>query len=233
MEEAKKISVTPPTGAPKVVALIAALMIIREGIALFWENMSTVSPDAALNIFFGIMEIILAGILIIILNIVSFGVTFLQKLYIWWIMLILGALVIMFEIFASEFSVLAAATTGMLLGGVLVIIAAILEFISGKEKMKHSQLVALFGAAYTVFEIIILFLFPTAQNIYHGIIGIIFVALLLISMQNKIDLKIKYEWWVVLIIGFVLYAWVHTSFADFGVGGTIVLISFILMLLSY
>jgi hypothetical protein len=233
MGETKKvqISVTPPSGAAKVVALIAALMIIREGIALFWASVGP--PLIALNIFYGIMEIILAGILIIVLNIVNFGVKFFQKLYLWWVILIIGALVIMFEIFASGFSVLTAATTGMLLGGVLVIIAAILEFMTGKEKMKASQLVALFGAAYTIFEVVILFLSPTIQNVYHGIIGIIFVALLLISMQNKFDLKIKYEWWVVLIIGFVLYSWVHTGFAAFGVGGTIVLISFILMLLTY
>ena len=69
MGETSKVVLTAPKGAPKVVALIAALMIIREGIALFW----TLIP---INTFYGIMEIILAGILIIALNIVDFGVEF-------------------------------------------------------------------------------------------------------------------------------------------------------------
>ncbi|MFW9951374.1 MAG: hypothetical protein ACFFKA_14750, partial [Candidatus Thorarchaeota archaeon] len=84
-----------------------------------------------------------------------------------------------------------------------------------------------FGAAYTIFEVIVLFWVGGPQNIYHGIIGIIFVLLLLIAMQKKVDLKIKYEWWIVLIIGFVLFTWVAP-----GIGGTIVLISFVLMLLA-
>jgi len=221
-----KFSVTAPSGATKVIALMAALVIIREGIALFW----TLAP---LNIFYGIMEIILAGILIIVLNIVDFGVPFFKKLYKWWIILILGLLVMLFEILAlflfSTNPIFQMAFAGFyLLGGILTIIAAILELIAGKEKMKASQIVALFGAVYTIFEVIVLFTVGGQQNIYHGIIGIIFVALLLISMQKKIDLKIKYEWWVVLIIGFVLFSWVGP-----GIGGTIILISFILMLLAY
>jgi len=221
-----KFSVTAPSGATKVVALMAALVLIREGIWLFWNS-------SGINIFFGIMEIILAGILIIVLNIVDFGVPFFKKLFLWWIILILGILVLMFEIFASGYNILTAASTGFLLGGLLVVIAAILELVASKQKMKASQIVALFGAAYTIFEIILLFLTSSTsplftQNIYHGILGIIFVALLLISMQKKIDLKIKYEWWVVLIIGFVLFSWVGS-----GIGGTIILISFILMLLAY
>jgi len=221
-----KFSVTAPSGATKVVALMAALVLIREGIWLFWNT-------AGINIFFGIMEIILAGILIIVLNIVDFGVPFFKKLFLWWIILILGILVLMFEIFASGYDILAAASTGFLLGGLLVVIAAILELVASKQKMKASQIVALFGAAYTIFEVILLFLNPSTQTIYHGILGIIFVALLLISMQKKIDLKIRYEWWVVLIIGFVLYSWVTSiPSVTFGTGGTIVLISFILMLLA-
>lgn len=221
-----KFSVTAPSGATKVVALMAALVLIREGIWLFWNT-------ADINIFFGIMEIILAGILIIVLNIVDFGVPFFKKLFLWWIILILGILVLMFEIFASGYDILAAASTGFLLGGLLVVIAAILELVASKQKMKASQIVALFGAAYTIFEVILLFLNPSTQTIYHGILGIIFVALLLISMQKKIDLKIRYEWWVVLIIGFVLYSWVTSiPSVTFGTGGTIVLISFILMLLA-
>ncbi|NHJ23278.1 MAG: hypothetical protein EAX89_01795 [Candidatus Lokiarchaeota archaeon] len=221
-----KFSVTAPSGATKVVALMAALVLIREGIWLFWNT-------ADINIFFGIMEIILAGILIIVLNIVDFGVPFFKKLFLWWIILILGILVLMFEIFASGYDILTAASTGFLLGGLLVVIAAILELVASKQKMKASQIVALFGAAYTIFEVILLFLNPSTQTIYHGILGIIFVALLLISMQKKIDLKIRYEWWVVLIIGFVLYSWVTSiPSVTFGTGGTIVLISFILMLLA-
>jgi hypothetical protein len=185
------------------------------------------------------MEIILAGILIIVLTIVDFGVPFFKKLFLWWIILILGLVILMFEILALyHFGLLLSPldpvpnmliNTGVfLLGGILTIIAAILKLVASKQKMKASQIVALFGAAYTIFEIGILFWSSTTQSIYHGILGIVFVVLLLISMQKKVDLKIKYEWWVVLIIGFVLFSWVGS-----GIGGTIILISFILMLLAY
>lgn len=220
-ETSSKIKVTAPSSAPVVVALMAGLIVIREGIGLFWTL-------NGLLIFYGIMEIILAGILLIALNIVDFGVEPLKKLYTWWIMLILGILVIMFEIFASSFNIIAAFSTGMLLGGVLIVIAAVLEFVSAKEKMKPSQIVALFGVVYTIIEIIILFSSLNAQNVYHGIIGIIFIVILLLSMQKKVNLRIPYEWWVVLIIGFVLFSWILP-----GAGGTIILISFILMLLAY
>jgi len=220
-ETSSKIKVTAPSSAPIVVALIAGLLVIREGIGLFWTL-------NGLLIFYGIMEIIIAGILLIALNIVDFGVEPLKKLYTWWIILILGILVIMFEIFASNFSIIDAISSGMLLGGVLTVIAAVLEFMSAKEKMKPSQIVALFGVVYTVIEIIILFYFGGGQNIYHAIIGIIFIIILLLSMQKKVNLKVPYEWWVVLIIGFVLFSWILS-----GAGGTIILISFILMLLAY
>jgi len=220
-ETSSKIKVTAPSGAPTIVAFIAGLIVIREGIGLFWTL-------NGLFIFYGIIEIILAGILFIVLNIVDFGVEFFKKLHTWWFMLILGALVIMFEIFASNFSLISAIASGFLLGGVLIIIAAIVELMSEKEKMKPSQIVALFGVVYTVIEIIILFLSPTIQNVYHGIIGIIFIVILLLSMQKKVNLKVPYEWWVVLIIGFVLFSWILS-----GAGGTIILISFILMLLAY
>ena len=222
-----KISVKAPSGATKVVALMAALVIIREGIALFWN----LTP---LNIFYGIMEIVLAGILVIVLNLIDFGVPFFNKLFKWWIILIIGLLVLMFELLALV--LLPLTTLGMMmvvgtfiLGGLLTIIAAILELTASKQKMKASLIVALFGAVYAIFESIVLFAIGGGWNIYHGIIGIIFVAILLIiSMQTKIDIKIKYEWWVVLIIGFVLLTWVTP-----GIGGTLVLISFILMLLAY
>ncbi|MFW9949802.1 MAG: hypothetical protein ACFFKA_06725 [Candidatus Thorarchaeota archaeon] len=221
-----KFSITAPSGAARIVALMAALVVIREGITLFW----TLVP---LNIFYGIMEIIFAGILIIVLNIVDFGIPFFKNLYKWWIILILGFLIMLFEILAlylvTTIPLFQMIIAGIyLLGGMLTIISAILELMVGKEKMKASQVVALFGVVYTIFEVIVLFTIGGQQNIYHGIIGIIFIVLLLISMQKKIDLKIKYEWWVVLIIGFVLFSWVNP-----GIGGTIILISFILMLLAY
>ena len=222
-----KFSVKAPSGATKVVALMAALVIIREGIALFW----ILTP---LNIFYGIMEIVLAGILVIVLNLIDFGVPFFNKLFTWWIILIVGLLVMLFEILGlylvttSILTQLALAGT-YLLGGILTVIAAILELTASKQKTKSSLIVALFGAVYAIFESIVLFAIGGGWNIYHGIIGIIFVAILLIiSMQTKIDIKIKYEWWVVLIIGFVLLTWVTP-----GIGGTLVLISFILMLLAY
>ena len=62
-------------------------------------------------------------------------------------------------------------------------------------------------------------------------LGIIVVILLLLSMYEKIKF-IPYQWWMVLILGFILYGWVIPAGVSGGTGGTIVLISFILMLLE-
>ena len=67
-----KFSVKAPSGATKVLGLMAALVIIKGGIELFWNtNPNPVSHG--LLVFYGIMLIILAGILIIILDFIDFG----------------------------------------------------------------------------------------------------------------------------------------------------------------
>ncbi|MFX1448245.1 MAG: hypothetical protein ACFFCG_08915, partial [Promethearchaeota archaeon] len=61
----------------------------------------------------------------------------------------------------------------------------------------------------------------------RAIIGIIFAIFLILTLYEKIDIKIPYSWWVVLIIGFVVVTWVS------GVSGTIIMVAFILLLMAY
>ena len=63
--------------------------------------------------------------------------------------------------------------------------------------------------------------------IARGIVGIIFAIILLLTLYDKIDIKIPYAWWVVLIIGFVIFTWIS------GVSGTIIMVAFILILMAF
>jgi hypothetical protein len=54
-----------------------------------------------------------------------------------------------------------------------------------------------------------------------------FNSILLLTLFDKIDIKIPYSWWVVLIIGFVIFTWVS------GVSGTIIMVAFILLLMAF
>ena len=107
-------------------------------------------------------------------------------------------------------------------------------------------MVAIIGIVFTGLEIVILFSDPEPANIWDGIVGIIVILLLLLSMYDKIKF-IPYQWWMVLILGFILYGWVVAPILDIGnimgllfiltfpltgTGGTLILVSFILMLLE-
>ena len=65
------------------------------------------------------------------------------------------------------------------------------------------------------------------EKIIGEVLGIIFAIVLLLTLFDKIDIKIPYSWWVVLIIGFVIFTWVS------GVSGTIIMVAFILLLMAY
>ncbi len=102
--------------------------------------------------------------------------------------------------------------------------AAILEFLSQKKSYAPSKIVAVIGAGYLIYESI---MFILRGNIALAIVGIIFGIILLLTLFDKIDIKIPYSWWVVLIIGFVIFTWVS------GVSGTIIMVAFILLLMAF
>ncbi len=201
MGESSKVAIS----ASKVVALIGTLILIRDSIFYFY-TMDWVA------ILFGILGLIIAFVVFDSLEIID-----LKKLkipYIWWVLLIIGAVLLLFEYIAGP----------SYLAGILVITAAIIEILSQKKSYTASKLVAVIGAGYLIFESI---MFILGGNIAIAIVGIIFGVILLLTLFDKIDIKIPFSWWVVLIIGFVIFTWVSS------VSGTIIVVAFILILMAF
>jgi len=207
MEEEAKVGIS----ASKVVALVGVLIIIRESILYFY------TPDT-FNILYGILALVFAAVIFISLELID-----LRKVkipYLWWLLLIFGVLLILFAWLSSM----------TYLGGTLVILAAILEILS-KRAYVQSKIVSLVGALFAIYECVWLFMAGDVVLLVNGIFGIIFAIILILTLQNKIDVKIPYVWWVVLIIGFIIFTWV-SSF-NVGIGGTVILTAVILILMEY
>ncbi len=201
MGESSKVGIS----ASKVVALIGTLILIRDSIFYFYTT-------NWMAILFGILGLIIAFLVFDSLEIIDF-----KKLkipYIWWVLLIIGIVLLLFEYLVGP----------SYLAGILVITAAIIEILSQKKSYAASKIVALIGACYLIYEAI---MFILGGNIALAIVGIIFGIILLLTLFDKIDIKIPYSWWVLLIIGFVIFSWVS------GVSGTIIMVAFILLLMAY
>jgi hypothetical protein len=223
------LAFTGPEGAPKIVALMAALSTLLQANNLFWAG---VNGANAIWVVCGVFLTILGLLLILTLDILNFGdptlkkIEIFEKFYRFEVLLIFGALILLFEALSINFLIINAGALAVLLGGILVITAMILEIMRKQGKdIKPSKVVALVGIILAFVEIIFQFMGLSLASIWDGIVGVIVVILLLLSMYEKIKF-IPYQWWMVLILGYILFGWVGT------LGGTLVLISFILMLLE-
>ena len=248
------LSFVGPEGASRIVTLMAALVIILQANYFFWtlgiDLIRTQGPDLfyGLNVFCGIMLYIIGVIIILMIGIVEISVKYLEKvemlekLYRFEILFVFAALTLLFEVLGTFYlkdNLNYTVYLSVLIGGVLLVIAAVLEIIKEKD-IKPSKVMILCGCGYAVFEAIILFITTPLvfENYWDGSIAIIIVILLLLAIFNKIKF-IPYEWWMVLIFGVILWGWVNPaqtviglpSVSGGGVGGTLVLILFIFMLL--
>lgn len=206
MGESSKVDLS----ASRVVALIGILILIRDCIGYFMNFAS--HPLPWLPILLGIFGVIIAIVVFDSLEIIDF-----KKLkipYIWWVLLIIGAVLILFELLVGP----------DYLAGILVVTAAVIEILSQKKEYVASKIVAIVGAAWLIYESI---MFILGGNIAIAIVGIIFAIVLIITLIDKIDIKIPYAWWILLIIGFVIFTWVSA------VSGTIIMVAFILLLMAY
>ena len=92
------ISFTGPEGAAKVVALMAALSTILQGSDLFWQGINVVN---GFSIFYGLMLVILAVVLILAIDILDFSgdtlkkFEWFQQLYRFEILLLIGCLILL------------------------------------------------------------------------------------------------------------------------------------------
>ena len=204
MGESSKVGIS----ASKVVALIGTLVLIKLCIDFFFTAYW-------LAILIGIFGLIIAFVVFDSLEIIDF-----KKLkipYIWWVLLIIGILLLLLEFLVSSFE-------STFLAGILLVTAAIIEILSQKKSYTASKIVALIGAGWLIYESV---MFIFRGDIARAVVGIIFAIVLLLTLFDKIDIKIPYSWWVVLIIGFVIFTWVTP------VSGTIIMVAFILLLLAY
>jgi hypothetical protein len=207
MGESSKVGIS----ASRVIALIGILVLIRESITYFYSA-------NWVAILLGVIGLLIALVVFDSLEIIDF-----KKLkipYIWWVLLIIGILLLLFRYLASP-------TYTSFLAGILVVTAAILEMLSQKKSYTASKIVALIGACWLIYESILYILSGNISLIGRAVVGIIFAIILLLTLYGKIDIKIPYSWWVVLLIGFVIFTWVTP------ISGTILMVAFILILMAY
>ncbi|MFX0036821.1 MAG: hypothetical protein ACFE9I_14420 [Candidatus Hermodarchaeota archaeon] len=189
------------TTASKVVAFIAFLFMMMEAITLFY------AVDAGADdiiILYGVLIIILAAVLFISLDFID-----LKKFkipYTWWILLVIGILLVIFAILAESTNYLPAA---------LVLLAFLLEFLLKKKEYQASKLVALLGGAMGIYDCIIIFmsgdfieLFGMEYLYVNAVFGIIFAVILILTTQTKINIRIPFIWWIVAFVGFFFFAWI-------------------------
>ena len=234
---------------PRIVALIALLVVFAEAVNNYWTGSAALPALAGVGqIAIAVLLMIIDAILMIaiIANVVDLKLEILKKLYNWIVLLIIGVLVLLLELSAVNWDGVVAWTGGSILGGLLVLIAAVLEIVaSKKENLSPAKLLTLVGIICAIVDIILLIattvnvlmplyvLVPSVATqlavgraIYYIVIAIILVIILLIIVQNKIKVKfLKYQWWLILIIGFIFYNWYAGQ-----ITGIIILIAFIIMI---
>lgn len=204
----KKVSISNTSiglTTSKLVALCGALQIIIDAIAAF--------NAGGLAILGGVLGLVFAVFIFVSLQIVE--IKKFKLPYEWWLLLIFGIIMILLDFWVA----------GSFLGGVILIIAALLELLIAKRTVSASRFVCAVGAGWTIYDGIFMFI-AGGVGIVSGIIGLILGAILLISILVKG--KIPFEWWTVLLIGFIL----RYLLIGFGMSGTIVLIGFLLILVA-
>lgn len=208
MGETSKVGIS----ASKVVALIAALVVLREAIAYFY-----IAQIDTLYILWGIIALIIAVFVFLSLEIID-----LRKIkvpYIWWVLLILGIVLLLIALFY----------TGQYLGCTLLLTAFLIEFMSQKKTYTASKIVILIGSCIAIYECIRIFMGGSTIAIVNAVFGLIFAIILIIAIFGKF--KIPFAWWIVLIAGFVIFVYVSPFYL--GVAGTVIMVGFILILLAY
>jgi len=196
--------------APMVVAFIGALIAIQEAIRFFYAAIGD-----PLNVLWGIIFLIIAVYTFFSLELID-----LKKFHLllnWWILLIFGIALFIIAFFYSQ----------VYIACTLYLTAFLLEFLGGKRNHVASKVVVLIGSGIAIYQAIMVFLGGASIQIVNAIFAIIFALILILSLWNKVDIKIPFTWWVVLIGGFVIFTWLSTF------SGTVIMVGFILLLMAY
>ncbi len=205
--------------APKLLAFIGMLYTLALGISYFFN--AGANP---LFFLWGIICLVIAFLIFVSLELIGFGPVKIP--YQWWIILIFGVVLVLFAYFFI----------GNYFPAIILCMAALIELIMQKKPYNGSKMVALVGIGFSIYECFILFLSGGAINIVNGVFGLILLIILLLIIFDVVDFKVlDYSWWLVLLIGFVIFTWVSPFAAGFpvvGYGGTIILMAFLLILLA-
>ncbi len=204
---------------PKILAFIGMLYTLALGISYFFN-----AGADPLFFLWGIICLVIAFLIFVSLELIGFGPVKIP--YQWWIILIFGVVLVLFAYFFI----------GNYFPAIILCMAALIELIMQKKPYNGSKMVALVGIGFSIYECFILFLSGGAINIVNGVFGLILLIILLLIIFDVVDFKVlDYSWWLVLLIGFVIFTWVSPFAAGFpvvGYGGTIILMAFLLILLA-
>ncbi|MFX1377674.1 MAG: hypothetical protein ACFFA4_01145 [Promethearchaeota archaeon] len=233
--------------APKIMYFIGMLFLLFDAVAYFWLADSAFTGDNLL-ILFGVLNLIL--ILIMFLSLELVGTGRVKIPYFWWLMLIIGALSIVFSYLIANFWNYGEYFIGLLeifnvkpipyFTGVLIILAVLIEVAPKIKDLKSSKVVAIVGILFTIYDCVVMIILQTYTFfLITAIVGIILAVILLIIVLGFIDIRIPNTWWVVLTFAFVIYiwvvptlvaAWASTFVPLTGFGGLFLLIAVLLML---
>ncbi len=220
MSEAPKGEIS----ASKVIAFIGMLFTVYFAMIFFYS----VTIFTGIFILWGIICLLIAFLIFLTLGLISFGP--LSKIpYQWWLLLIFGAVLVLIAYFYISYY----------LPAILILMAAFIELIMQKKPYKASKMVAIVGAGFAGYECVILMLSGYTLYIVNAVFGLILIIILLLLIFEVVDFKIfNYSWWVVLLIGFVIFTWISpyaalSSYPVVGYGGMIILIAFILIIMAF
>jgi hypothetical protein len=219
--------------AVKVLSMIGILFWFLQSINYFIGF----GTGTEIFILYGILELVFA--LYMFIAIKYWDLIPLKLPYFWWLLLIFGVLSLIFG---------AASLTGAYTAGIIITMAALIEFFGDKKGWKASKMMALLGAALGIYECIVIFYGATmlpvvpAEPIVAAVFGLIFAIILIILIFDLVDIRIPYEWWVLLIIGFMFFTWfsiyagLYALLANVplaGLAGIIILIAFVLLAFGF
>jgi hypothetical protein len=229
----------------KLLAMMGVLFLFWDAVTFFYA----VTPGNELFILWGILELVFA--IVIFLGLKFWDLIPFSLPFTWWILLVIGVLTIIFGIITQN------AVSNSYWAGTIVTMAGLIDLFGEKKGWKASKMMALLGAAFGIFDCIVIFIGigavvglggTVAPNFYlEGIFGLILAIVLIILIFDLVDIKIPYEWWVLLIIGFVFFFWViysaiamqvilalgGTTVILVGWSGMTILIAFVLRLLDF
>ena len=247
-ETDKLVRFDEETSPSKFIAFIGVLFMIFEAIVMFYS-----SDEYKILILLGIVEILLAAVVFFSLGLFIFWKIKLP--YYWWILLIITIVLGGIESLATGFLEFNYYTLGGTYFGIfdftyfptiLIFFAFLIEIIQQKKEWKASEILTLFGAAFAIWDCILVFGFwsrpgfsetRSGEYFTYAFFGLLAIIIMLLAYQDWFDIRIPFSWWGLLTVAFFFFvvispiANIHginedRSYAGFG--GVILLIAFAL-----